>query len=54
MRRVILAVTQFAQDSALQDNEQLVYVFQGLSKDRHFFVSSDFRITHPKTSSEHR
>jgi hypothetical protein len=41
-------VTQFAQDSALPDNEQLVYVFQGLSKDRHFFVSADFRITHPK------
>ena len=39
-------VTQFVQDYAWPDNERLVYLFQGLSKDEKFYVSADFRITH--------
>jgi hypothetical protein len=41
-------VTQFAQDTAWPNNDELVYIFQGLSKDRHYFVSADFHVTHPK------
>jgi hypothetical protein len=33
------------------NNEEITYVFQGLSKDGHFYVSADFRITHPKLPS---
>jgi hypothetical protein len=41
-------ITKFVQDSgAWPDNETLVYLFQGLSKDGRFYVSADFRITHP-------
>jgi hypothetical protein len=40
-------VTQFVQDVELPDNEQLVYLFQGFSKDERFYISADFRVTHP-------
>ncbi len=30
------------------NNEELTYLFQGLSKDGQFFVSADLRVTHPK------
>jgi hypothetical protein len=40
-------VTQLVQDAQWPDNEQLVYLFQGFSKDEQFYVSADFRITHP-------
>jgi hypothetical protein len=41
-------VTQFVQGSGeWPDNEQLVYLFQGLSKDKRFYVAADFRVTHP-------
>jgi hypothetical protein len=41
-------VTQFVQGTGeWPDNEQLVYLFQGLSKDERFFVAADFRVTHP-------
>jgi hypothetical protein len=46
-------LTQFSQEAHLDfaNNEELAYVFQGLSKDGHFYVSADFRITHPKLPS---
>jgi hypothetical protein len=41
-------VTQFAQGAGeWPDNEQLVYMFQGLSKDQRFYIAADFRVTHP-------
>jgi len=40
-------VTQFVQDEEWPDNEQLVYLFQGLSKDKRFYVATDVRVTHP-------
>jgi hypothetical protein len=41
-------VTQFVQGvGEWPDNEQLVYLFQGLSKNQRFYVAADFRVTHP-------
>jgi hypothetical protein len=41
-------VTRFVQGiGEWPDNETLVYLLQGLSKDGRFYVSADFRITHP-------
>jgi hypothetical protein len=41
-------VTQFVQGiGEWPNNEQLFYLFQGLSKDEKFNVAADFRITHP-------
>lgn len=46
--RGLFYITQFFQSTReWPDNEQLVYLFQGLSKDEKFYVSADFRITHP-------
>ena len=45
-------VTQFAQDSgAWPNNDELVYIFQGLSKDRRYFLSADIHLTHPRASA---
>jgi hypothetical protein len=45
----ICYVTQFSQDGGTPaNNEELTYIFQGISKDNNFYVSGDFRITHPK------
>jgi len=45
-------VTQFVQGvGEWPDNEQLVYLFQGLSKDERFYVAADFRVTHPSLES---
>jgi hypothetical protein len=45
----ICYVTQFTQDGGTPaNNEELTYIFQGISKDNNFYVSGDFRITHPK------
>jgi hypothetical protein len=48
--RGLFYLTQFSQEPHLDfaNNEELAYVFQGLSKDGNFYVSADFRITHPK------
>jgi len=41
-------VTQFVQGiGEWPDNERLVYLFQGLSKDQKYYVAADFRVTHP-------
>ncbi len=41
-------LTQFTQEpGAFANNEELVCVFQGLSKDGAFYVSADLRVTHP-------
>jgi hypothetical protein len=41
-------LTQFTQETGgFANNEQLVCVFQGLSKDGAFYVSADLRVTHP-------
>ena len=46
--RGLFYVSQFVQGlGEWPDNEQLVYLFQGLSKDERFYVSADVRITHP-------
>ena len=40
-------ITQFVQGRGeWPDNERLVYLFQGLSKDERFYISADFRVTH--------
>jgi len=45
----ICYVTQFTQDGGTPaNNEELTYIFQGISKDNNFYVSGDFRITHPE------
>jgi hypothetical protein len=45
----ICYVTQFSQDGGTPaNNEELTYIFQGISKDNNFYVSGDFRIMHPK------
>lgn len=45
----ICYVTQFSQDgSSPANNEELTYLFQGISKDGTRYLSADFRITHPK------
>ena len=42
-------VSQFSQGiGEIPNNQQLVYVFQGLSKDGKYFVSADFCVSHPK------
>jgi hypothetical protein len=42
-------VTQFTQDGGSPaNNEELIYIVQGLSKDGQFYVSADFSITNPK------
>lgn len=42
-------VTQFTQDGGTPaNNEELTYLFQGLTKDGANYISADFRITHPK------
>ena len=42
-------VTQFTQDGgAPANNEELVYLVQGLTKDGQFYVSADFSVTNPK------
>jgi hypothetical protein len=43
----VFYVTQFYQDDSSPDNEQLVYILQGLSKDNRYYISADFRVTHP-------
>jgi hypothetical protein len=43
-------LTQFSQESDFANNEMLTYLFQGVSKDGNFYVSADFRVTHPKLS----
>ena len=41
-------VTQFVQGTGeWPDNEQLVYLFQGVSKNGRFYVAADFRVTYP-------
>jgi hypothetical protein len=49
----VFYLTQFSQepDDDFANNEELAYVFQGLSKDGNFYVSANFRITHPKLPS---
>lgn len=48
----IFYLTQFTQEPGdFANNEKLTYIFQGLSKDGDFYVSADFRITHPKLPS---
>ncbi len=45
----VFYITQFTQSRGnYPNNEELVYLFQGLSKDGKYYVSADFRITHPK------
>jgi hypothetical protein len=45
-------LTQFTQEGDdFANDEELTYVFQGISKDGNFYVSADFRITHPKLPS---
>lgn len=45
----IFYLCQFTQEAGdFANNEKLTYLFQGLSKDGDFYVSADFRITHPK------
>jgi hypothetical protein len=42
-------ICQFTQGPGnAPNNEELVYIFQGLTKDGQFYLSADFRITHPK------
>jgi hypothetical protein len=44
----LLYVTQFVQGiGEWPDNEELVCLLQGLTKDNRFYVSADFRVTHP-------
>jgi len=41
-------VTQFVQGvGEWPDNEQLVYLFQGVSKNGRSYVAADFRVTYP-------
>jgi hypothetical protein len=41
-------ISQFVQGiGEAPNNEELVYLFQGLTKDEKYYVSADFRITHP-------
>jgi hypothetical protein len=45
----ICYITQFTQDGGTPaNNEELTYIVQGISKDNNFYISGDFRITHPK------
>ena len=45
----VFYLAQFTQEAGdFANNEKLTYLFQGLSKDGNFYVSADFRITHPK------
>jgi len=45
----IFYLAQFTQEAGdFANNEKLTYLFQGLSKDGNFYVSADFRATHPK------
>jgi hypothetical protein len=45
----ICYMTLFTQDgSGHANNDELQYLFQGLSKDNAFYVSADFRVTHPR------
>lgn len=47
--------TQFVQGlGEWPDNERLAYLFQGLSKDERFYVSADFRVTHPVLEGSRR
>ena len=43
-------LTQFSQEPHLDfaNNEELVYLFQGLSKDGNFYVSAGIHVAHPK------
>jgi hypothetical protein len=44
----IFYITSFSQALGNRpSNETLVYLFQGLSKDGRYYLSADFRITHP-------
>lgn len=48
-------ISQFVQGPGqAPNNEELVYLFQGLSKDQKYFVAADFRITHSKISKSLR
>jgi hypothetical protein len=45
----ICYMTLFTQDGSNHaNNDELEYLFQGLSKDGSFYVSADFHITHPR------
>ena len=45
----IFYITQFTQDGGTAaNNEELTYIFQGISKDEAFYVSADIHITHPR------
>ncbi len=46
----ILCLTQFSQEVHLNfaNNEELIYFFQGISKDGKFYVDVEIRVTHPK------
>jgi len=39
-------ITQFVQDAVIPSNDDLVYEFQGITKDSKSYVAADFRITH--------
>lgn len=44
-------ITQFVQGMGeTPNNEQLVYLFQGISKRKNRFISADFQITHPSVA----
>jgi len=45
----ICYITQFTQDGGTPaNNEELAYLFQGLTNDGSYYLSADFRISHPK------
>jgi len=44
-----LYMTLFSQDGSNHaNNDELQYIFQGISKDGQYYVAADFRVTHPK------
>lgn len=40
-------LTQFAQDTAVINNEEILYTFQGLTNDGAYYVSATFPVSHP-------
>lgn len=45
----IAYMTIFTQDGGNHaNNDELQYIFQGLTKDGQYYIAADFRITHPK------
>jgi hypothetical protein len=48
----IIYLTLFTQDGSNHaNNDELIYLFQGITRDHQYYISADLRVSHPKLNS---